>query len=201
MNSKTSRGRPRTFDVDQALNAAMKLFWKHGYEGTSMATLAEAIGVNMPSLYAAFGNKEALFTKVVDRYIEKPASYLVNALHAPTAREVAEQAFRGAIDMAFAPGNAEGCLLVRGAITASPAAESVRKQLAKRRARAESVVRQRFELAIEQGDLPRDADAAQLAAFLMTMIWGMSVQAAGGASREHLERTAEAALRCWPEQK
>lgn len=163
-----------------------------------MAALAEAMGINMPSLYAAFGNKEALFTKVVDRYIQEPASYLVKALDAPTAREVAEQAFRGAIDMVFQPGNAEGCMLVRGAVAAGPAAESVRKQLAKRRAGAEAVVQQRFQRAIEEGDLPPTADASQLAGFLMTMIWGLSVQAAGGASREQLERVAEAALRCWP---
>jgi AcrR family transcriptional regulator len=198
MNPKTPKGRPRTFDVDQALDAALKLFWEHGYEGTSMAALAEAMGINMPSLYAAFGNKEALFTRVVDRYIEKPASYLAKALQAPTARGVAEQALFGAIDMAFQPDSMKGCLLVRGAVTAGPASESVRHQLAQRRAGAEAVVRQRFEHAIEEGDLPPDADAAQLAAFLMTTIWGMSVQAAGGASREHLERTAEAALRCWP---
>lgn len=163
-----------------------------------MAALAEAMDINMPSLYAAFGNKEALFTRVADRYIEKPASYLVKALGAPTAREVAEQAFQGAIDMAFQPGNAKGCLLVRGALAAGPASESVRRQLAKRREGAEAVVRKRLESAIEEGDLPPNADASQLAGFLMTMIWGLSVQAAGGASREQLERAVEAALRCWP---
>lgn len=198
MNSKPSKGRPRSFDADAALDAAMKLFWRHGYEGTSMTALARAMGISMPSLYAAFGNKEELFTKVVDRYIQEPASYLINALHAPTARDVAEQAFRGAIDMVFQPGNAEGCMLVRGAVAAGPAAESVRMQLATRRQGAEQVVRQRFERAIAEGDLPPTADAAQLAGFLMTMIWGLSVQAAGGASREELERTAAAALTCWP---
>jgi AcrR family transcriptional regulator len=199
MNPKAPRGRPRTFDVDNALDTALQLFWEHGYEGTSMAALAEAMQISMPSLYAAFGNKEALFTQVVDRYIERPASYLAKALQARTARDVAEQALYGAIDMAFQPDSMKGCLLVRGAVTAGPASESIRQQLAQRRAGAEAIVCKRFERAIEAGDLPPDADAAQLAAFLMTTIWGMSVQAAGGANRRHLERTAEAALRCWPE--
>lgn len=192
------KGRPREFDTDEALDAALKVFWTHGYEGTSMAALAEAMGINMPSLYATFGNKVALFTRVIERYVAMPGSYLTRALEAPTARAVAEQALSGAIDMAFQPGNVEGCLLVRGAVATSPASESIRRQLARRREGAEALVRQRFERAIAEGDLPASADAAQLAAFMMTMIWGMSVQAAGGANREQLERIAEAALRCWP---
>ena len=192
------RGRPRGFDTDEALDVALQLFWHRGYEGTSMAALSEAIGVNVPSLYAAFGNKEALFTRVVDRYIEKPASYLAAAMQQPTARAAAEQALQGAIDMAMTPGAADGCLLVQGALAASPAAASIRKQLGQRRAGAEAVVRQRFEHAQAAGDLPADADPAQLARYLMTVIWGMSVQAAGGANRADLEEVAERAMQAWP---
>jgi AcrR family transcriptional regulator len=193
------RGRPREFDTEAALNTALRLFWEHGYEGTSIAALAKAIGINVPSLYAAFGNKQALFTRVVDRYIQKPASYLHQAMQAPTAREVAEQALFGAIDMAMQPDNAKGCLLVRGAIVSSPAAESVKRELSRRRALAEKAVRQRFEKARKEGDLPPDADPEQLARFLMTIIWGLSVQAAGGAGRRELEQVATAALTCFPD--
>lgn len=195
------RGRPRQFDTDEALDAALDLFWRHGYEGTSVAALAEAMAINVPSLYAAFGNKEALFHKVLDRYIQKPASYLLNALQQPTARAVAEQALRGAIDMAMHRRRADGCLLVQGALASGPGAEPIRAELSRRRAAAEAAVRQRFERAVAEGDLPATADPARLARFLMTVIWGLSVQAAGGAGRAQLEEVAEIAVRCWPAQR
>lgn len=192
-----ARGRPRTFDVDEALDTAMTVFWRHGYEGTSLAALSEALNVNLPSLYAAFGNKEALFTRVVDRYIEKPASYLRKAIEQPTARLVAERALYGAIEMVGKPGAGDGCLLVHGALAGGP--ESVRKQLSQRRAGAEAAVRKRLEAAQAQGDLPADANPTQLARYLMTVIWGMAVQAAGGATRRELKQIAAAALEAWPE--
>jgi len=123
------RGRPRTFDLDRALDAALLLFWRHGYEGTSLAALTKAMDINVPSLYAAFGNKESLFRKALDRYIQKPASYLRKALEQPTARRVAEKAFRGAIDMVMHPGHPNGCLLVHGALATNPEANSIRKEL------------------------------------------------------------------------
>ena len=192
------RGRPREFDTEQAVDAALALFWRHGYEGTSLAALAEAMGINMPSLYAAFGNKEQLFARVVDYYIQKPASYLHKAIAEPIARSVAETAFRGAIDMISQPGSGDGCLLVHGALASNPASDSVRKGLSDRRAGAEAAVRERFEAALAEGDLPPHADPAGLARFLMTVIWGLSVQAAGGASRSELEQVADLALERWP---
>src|SRR5437879_5962756 len=104
-NAETAmpKGRPREFDTEKALDAALLLFWRHGYEGTSLAALSDSMRINMPSLYAAFGNKETLFKKVVDRYIEKPASYLPNALKEPTARAAAQMLLDGAINMAMNP--------------------------------------------------------------------------------------------------
>lgn len=192
------RGRPREFDTDQALDAAMALFWRHGYEGASLAALSEAMDIHLPSLYAAFGNKQALFTQVVDRYIQQPASYLHKAIAQPTARAVAERALSGAINMVMKPGAGDGCLLVHGALAASPGAEAMRAQLSKRRAGAEAAVRDRFERAKAEGDLPPDSDPTQLARYLMTVIWGLSVQAAGGANRRQLKQVAEVALQAWP---
>src|SRR5437763_6915540 len=106
------KGRPRQFDTRKALDAALRLFWRHGYEGTSLAALTEAMGINVPSLYAAFGNKEELFRRALDRYIQQPASYLRKALEQPTARAAAEQALRGAIGMTMNPRHPHGC--VRG---------------------------------------------------------------------------------------
>lgn len=192
------RGRPREFDTDKALDAALMQFWRHGYEGASLAALTRAMGVSVPSLYGAFGNKEMLFRKALERYLQKPASYLPKALQESTARRVAERLFSGAIRMVMHPRHPDGCLLVHGALAAGPVAESIREELSLRRAAAESAVRRRFEQAVVEGDLPARVDPAKLARFIITVIWGLSVQAAGGATRAQLEEVAELALRCWP---
>lgn len=193
------RGRPREFDEETVLDAALDVFWRYGYEGTSLTMLTHATGVNGPSLYAAFGNKEALFKKIVDRYIANPASYLKRALAEPTARQVAAAVLRNAIDMVAQPNHPDGCLLVHGALACHPDADPIRKELSQRRAGAESLVRRRLERAVAEGDLAKTADPTKLARYLTTVIWGLSVQAAGGASRKQLLEVAEIALRCWPE--
>src|SRR5579875_2753083 len=175
------KGRPRQFDIDQALDKALLLFWRHGYEGTSLSSLTRAMGINVPSLYAAFGNKEALFKKVLQRYLQNPASYLPKALEQPTARRAIEKLFRGAIDMVMNPRHPDGCLLVQGALASGPAAASIRKELSLRRAAAEAAVRRRLEHAIEEGDLTAHVNPAKLARYIITVLWGLSVQAAGGA--------------------
>lgn len=192
------RGRPRTFDTEKALEDALALFWRRGYEGTSLSALTSAIGVTPTSLYAAFGNKEELFRKVVERYVRGPAGYLHRALLEPTARRVAEAALAGAVDMVMNPKHPDGCLLVHGALAGNPELAPIRAALSDKRAAAEAAVRRRFEQAVEQGDLADAAEAKRLASFLMTVIWGMSVQAAGGASRADLERAATTAMACWP---
>ena len=192
------QGRPREFDIQNALDAALLLFWRHGYEGTSLAALREAMGINMPSLYAAFGNKELLFKKALDRYLQKPASYLPKALGEPTARRAVEKLFRGAIDMVMNPRHPDGCLLVQGALAAGPAAASIRQELSLRRAAAEAAVRRRLERAIAEGDLPASVHAAPLARYILTVLWGLSVQAAGGATRAQLKEVTNLAMRCWP---
>jgi len=192
------RGRPREFDTDKAIDVALNLFWERGYEGTSLAALTEAMGINVPSLYAAFGNKQQLFKKALERYLQRPASYLPNALKEPTARRAAEKLFEGAISMAMQRGRPDGCLLVQGALASGPESEMIRKDLSARRAGAETAVRRRFERAVAEGDLPPNTDCAKLARYVITVVWGMSVQAAGGASRAQLREIAETALRCWP---
>src|SRR6266568_8148145 len=93
-------GRPRAFDVDLALDRALHVFWDKGYEGTSLSDLTKVMRINRPSLYAAFGNKEQLFRKVLDRYMDGPVAYFGRALAAPRARDVVEQIFFGAARMA-----------------------------------------------------------------------------------------------------
>ena len=192
-------GRPRVFNIDEALNRALELFWRHGYEGTSLAMLTKAMGVNTPSLYAAFGNKEQLFRRALKFYLESPASYMMAALQEPTARDVAAAVMSGSIELATHPDHpAGGCMLVRGAIATGPSNDAISRELSAVRAAGEVAIRARFERAINEGDLPADADAAGLARYLMTLNCGFSVQSAGGATREQLEEVAALALKCWP---
>jgi AcrR family transcriptional regulator len=189
-------GRPRAFDPDAALDRAMHVFWAKGYEGASLSNLTGAMRINRPSLYAAFGNKEQLFRKVLDRYMDGPVAFFRKALAAPKARDVVEQIFLGTARMAEDSRIPAGCLLVQGALACGNA--SARKEVAARRAAAEVALRRRLQRAKRGGDLPKNADPAELARYVMTIVRGMAVQAAGGASRDQLKRVAQIALRAWP---
>ncbi len=193
------KGRPREFDIDCALDRALGVFWRKGFEGATLADLTKAMGVNRPSLYAAFGSKEGLFRKALDRYAEGPAAYVRETLNGPTARAVAERLLGGTVDLLTHPRNPRGCLMVQGALACGEAAESVRRELVSRRLADEAAIRERFERALADGDLPADADPADLARYVVAVIQGMAVQAAGGASREELRQVAAMALRAWPE--
>ena len=199
MKSETvaaQRGRPRAFDPDAALERAMHVFWAKGYEGASLSDLTRAMRINRPSLYAAFGNKEQLFRKVLDRYMDGPVAYFSKALAAPKAREVVEEIFLGTVRMADDPTVPAGCLMVQGALACGDA--SVRKEAAARRAASEAALRHRLQRAKREGDLPKNAEPAELASYVMTVVRGMAVQSAGGASRDQLRRVAQIALRAWP---
>jgi AcrR family transcriptional regulator len=181
------------------LDRALAVFWRKGYEGTSLPDLTRAMGINRPSLYAAFGNKEGLFRRALDRYAEGPAAYVRRALDGPSARVVARRLLRGTIELLTDRRNPGGCLLVQGALACGAAAESVRRELVARRVAGEAAVRRRFERALAEGDLPAGTDPADLARYLVTVMRGMAVQAASGASREELRQVAEVALRAWPD--
>ena len=195
---RPQRGRPREFDVERALQAALKVFWRKGYEGASLLDLTKAMGINRPSLYAAFGNKEALFRKALDRYVQGPGCYLREALNEPTARAVAEKFLQGSVVLLSDPKNPRGCLAVQGALACGETGNAIRKELSARREAGVLALRDRFDRAKAQGDLPADADPADLARFLATIAHGMSVEAAGGASRQELTRVAARAMKAWP---
>lgn len=190
--------RPREFDCQRALDAALRVFWEKGYEGATLDDLTSAMGINRPSLYGAFGNKEQLFRKVLERYAEGPAAYVVAALEAPTARECAEAILRGAAELGTCPRNPGGCLAVHAALATGGDAETIRKTLIEFRAAGEGTIRERFERAQSEGDLPAEANPADLARFIATVVRGMAVQASSGASREELEAVIVLALRAWP---
>src|SRR6267378_7929779 len=138
MKSETDppqRGRPRAFDPDAALERAMHVFWVKGYEGASLSDLTGAMRINRPSLYAAFGNKEELFRKVLDRYMDGPVAYFGKALAEPKARDVVEEILLGTARMGDDPRIPAGCLMVQGALACGN--ESARKEVAARRAAVE----------------------------------------------------------------
>jgi AcrR family transcriptional regulator len=198
-NAAPARGRPRTFCPDKALDAAMKVFWEKGYEGTTLPDLERATGINRPSLYAAFGNKAALFRKVVGRYGDGPSRFLRDAVELPTARQVVQRALFATIDLVTNPKNPGGCLAVQGALVCGDEAAAARKQLAAVRAAGEQMLRRRFERAKAERDLPRGTKPADMARYVVTVMHGISVEAAGGASRQQLQRVADLALRAWSE--
>src|SRR6202045_4779047 len=191
-------GRPRSFDTDAALNRALSVFWRKGYEGASLSDLTKAVGVNRPSLYAAFGGKEALFRKALDRYLNGPAAYTQEALKETNARAVVERLLRGAADLNTASRNPGGCLMVQGALACGEAADSIRKELVACRAAGEAALRRRLQRAKADGDLSATVNPADLARYLATVVYGMAVQAAGGASRDKLHHVVEMALRTLP---
>ncbi len=191
-------GRPRAFDVDEALDQALQVFWRKGYEGTSLSDLTEAMGINRPSLYAAFGNKEELFRKALDRYADGPASHVGEAFDEPTARGVVERLLRSIADALGDPRNPRGCLMVQGALSCGESADPVRQELISRRAEGQDKLCKRLERALAEGDLPPGSNPADLARYVTTISHGLAVHAASGASHDELRRIVEMALRAWP---
>ena len=186
-------GRPRAFDVERALHRAMQVFWRKGYLGTSLADLTHAMGINRPSLYAAFGNKKSLFRKALDRYAKGPSSYLGEALQEPTARAVIERLLRGVVDLLTDPRTPPTCLWVHGALSCGD--DSMREEFAAQRAAGLAELRTRFKRAVVDGDLAPDSDVDTLAHYVQTVNFGLTVQASTGATRKELLRIVETALR------
>jgi len=192
------RGRPVAFDQEQALEKALHVFWSHGYEGTSMSELVEALGINKPSIYAAFGNKEALFQKALEKYISGPAGFITEAINEPTAKLVAEKFLKGAVEFFCDKSHPSGCMVVQGALSCGQGAEFIQGVLISYRKKLEENIKKRFDLAIDQGDLLPSTDSSSLAKYLTTLHQGLSVQATSGASKTELLAVVQYALNHWP---
>ena len=191
-------GRPRTFDAETALDKAMKVFWEKGYEGSSLPELTEAMGMNRPSLYAVFGNKENLFRMALERYGASHDPLFNAALEQPTARAVVEHFLRGNADAQTESEYPHGCLVINGALACSDDALPIRDSLIERRAASEAKLRARLEQAKVDGDLPVNSCSGQMARYVMTVSNGMAVQAAAGATRKQLQEVVDQVLRGWP---
>ncbi len=191
-------GRPRTFDVEEALEAALAVFWRKGFEGTSYSDLVAATGVERPALYSAFGNKDALFLRALERYATHYGSYVWEAVDLQTSKAVATRVLEGAVELNTRYADRTGCFGINGALAGSEDSEASRQALIKWRAEGEAILRERFEKAKREGDLPSDADPAMLAAYILTVAHGIAVQAKAGFSRERLTAIAHHALSTWP---
>lgn len=187
-------GRPRGFDVDAALDRAVEVFWRHGYEGTSLSDLTRAMGINRPSLYAAYGDKEQLFRKAVARYAELDMAYARNALTQPTAAAVVEAFLRANVEAVTRPDRPAGCLSIQGGLALGEDSEHVARFLAESRLAGEAALTQRLARAVEEGDLDPGTDPAALARFVMALSEGHAVHAAAGVGRAELMASVDIAL-------
>ncbi len=193
-----TKGRPREFDLHDALAAALRVFWTRGYEGTSLTDLTEAMGITRPSLYAAFGNKEALFRKALDLYEEEKLAYTRVALDQPTARGVAERFLRGGLAIQTCADEPRGCLGVISAVACGAEAESIRDEVIARRRSSHRALVERFARAKAEGDLPAHVDPEGLTSYLIALMQGMAIQAGSGASCDDLSRLVDTSLAIWP---
>ena len=196
-SAKTPRGRPRGFSQDDALDAAMRVFWKHGYEGASLHDLTAAMGINRSSMYAAFGDKETLFRKVLSRYTDGHLSFVPKALEKPTAKESIQALFKGAIAFLSDESHPRCCLSVQGLATGEES-EPVRASMVTWRKTGQLAIRERLMRARADGELPAEANVADLARYISTVWEGLTVQAASGASRSELARVVDLVMKALP---
>ena len=190
-------GRPREFDIDTAIKTATELFWRKGYEGTSLSDLTGAMGITAPSFYFAFGNKEKLFRRVIEQYYESQLALLDSALREPTVRGVAERFLYGYADLLTDSSHAPGCLALNSSL---PCAEddTVRAWLAKLRGELTVRLRKRFAKASGTTDLPKNAEPDALARYIAVTAWGLAIEAQSGAKRKDLYSAIAVGLAAWP---
>ena len=192
------KGRPREFDVDEALTAALRVFWRRGYEGASMAELTAEMGIAKPSLYAAFGNKEELFKKALDLYEREKMAYMAEALKEPTSRQMAERLLMGALAMQTSSCDPKGCLGVISSVACGQEASPIRDCVIERQKSSRNLLIARLEDYQRDGDLPADIEPEALARYMTAVLQGLSVQAGAGASVQELKSLVDMAMRTWP---
>lgn len=190
--------RPRVFDEAEVLDSAMDVFWRHGYEGASMAELTKAMGLNSPSIYAAFGSKRGLFDAVLNRYRCRRAGNREYVLAGGTAREVAERMVFDTITWLIDPKEPRGCLLVQAGLSTGVNNEEIPRVLIDQRSGIREALTERFKRAQLEGDLAPSDDPAALSRYLHMVVLGLAIQAQDGMSEAELKESAERALIGWP---
>jgi AcrR family transcriptional regulator len=192
-NGKT--GRPITFDKEAALEAAMLLFWERGYEGTSMADLTQAMGLNPSSIYAAFGDKHALFQLAVERYMEKRAIYAGKALEEPTLEKFIRAIFSNTVAFLTTPGHPPSCMTLVASVGCGVDAAPARELMTEIRKQNEAAIRERLLKARKSGELPKGINVNDYTRYLSSILAGLSIQAANGSTKDELRRTTKMVLR------
>ena len=192
------RGRPRRFDTDRALVAAMMVFWRHGYAGASIGTLIEAMGVSRATLYASFGDKEGLFGKVMDLYEREKTAYMLDALNQPTARAVADNLLSSTIALQTNSTDPKGSMGIVHSLSHAPGDERIRELVTDRSHHWRERLIARFVQAAEDQDFPASYDPRQLALTLKAATDGILVAAGSGATDEDLQGIAKAFMAMWP---
>jgi AcrR family transcriptional regulator len=181
---KTRRGGPRTFDRDEAVDIAMRLFWRHGYEGVSLNDLTAAIGVAPPSLYSAFGSKAGLYRETLDRYLGLPRA-LQNIGATATLQETIGALLHKAIDAVVDPAGERGCMISSGMIQCGPDHAELARELAERRNQMRDMIAETLGRWLDQ------EQALSLARYLVAVLQGLSIQARDGASRQELRQVSD----------
>lgn len=196
------RGRPRLLDRDAGLEVASRLFWQHGYEGTSISDLTQAMGITPPSLYATFGSKEELYKQSLDHAISQQTGRRIEVLNGELpAYEALAFYLNDVIEGMTDPANPRGCMVSTAILQHGDGVESVARDVAARREEAMRMLKLRFDRAVTDGDLPGGTDTDTLARFYSAVVQGMSAQACDGACTERLKRLVAVALSAWPGRK
>lgn len=190
--------RPRVFDLEKAVHSATMLFWSRGYEQTSLADLTHEMGITPPSFYFAFESKDGLFRKAIEHYTSTYLGFMDDALLKPTAREVAEAILYGCADAYTGPNHPPGCLIVNNSMPCTGDCIAIRQELAQGRKARFVKLRKRFQDAQKSGDLSRESEPEELVRFLMSLRWGMAIEAQSGATRRDLRKIAARAMQAWP---
>jgi AcrR family transcriptional regulator len=195
-----SRGRPRSFSRDVALGAAMRQFWQHGYEATSLNDLSRAMDLNPPSIYGAFGDKKALFEEAVIAYQKGPGCFAARALtEESVTRKAIERLLKDAAANFTSGKNPPGCMVVLSALNCTDEAADVRDALVQRRQQSARMIEERFKAARKSGEISANTDVTALANVFVTIFQGLSIRARDGATRKELEAVVQQAMKLWPE--
>ncbi|MDD7908825.1 TetR/AcrR family transcriptional regulator [Pseudovibrio exalbescens] len=190
-----SRGRPRSFDRDDALRTVMKVFWEKGYEAAQLNDITAAIGITPPSFYAAFGSKEAAFREAVDLYKATTASVFLGALETgETAQDSIRAMLKASIDVAVCSPNSAGCMLITGVLSCQPESAPLSELLKSIRQESIALIEKRLMRGREEGDVAPEVDIPVLARFYSGMMQAISMQARDGLSREQLEAQLDPAM-------
>jgi AcrR family transcriptional regulator len=199
--SKRGRGRPAVFDRAVALQAAMKLFWERGYEGTSFDDLISAMGISASSFYNSFGSKEALYCEATQSYLQWAGQWFFAILNDPSSdtKTAFARLFEATAEEFTRGDHPLGCMISLAGTHCSPGMSNIRDMMAEHRAFSESAMAERIRKGVAASDMPSRTDCDMLAAYYSAVARGLAVQARDGASRKKLSEIGRLAMRAWPD--